>query len=185
MYYHGLTMPEEAALFRALNDRRAVKKIDDFRISVTAGVESSRDIVGIVQAIGLTISDQMRDGHIVAVSALEHVYSGGRVAGPREGRLALEKALKTILSAWGNQSSGFNGEIIKGVGLVYLRYGRKIEQEVMSAKLAPCTGGAPGLLGKARSMREIRGRQLHHCVAAIVVDIYNKGRRANKLDDWE
>jgi len=26
---------------------------------------------------------------------------------------------------------------------------------------------------------------MDHCVASIVVDIYNKGRRTGKLDEWE
>jgi hypothetical protein len=66
-----------------------------------------------------------------------------------------------------------------------MRLSKHIDQKDLIQKLAPFPGGAPSLLGKGRSMQELRGRPLHQCIASIVVDIYNKGRSAGKLDAWE
>lgn len=184
-FCEGLTQPEEAEFFNARNDRKSVRRFDKFRISITAGDLVSCDIDKIVRAHGLVLSDQLVDGHIVAVDALEKVYHGSGIASGKEGPSALANALKVLVQAWGKQASSVNGKVVQGVGMVFLRYDGTVNIGDLIKKLAPFPGGAPGLLGKARSQQEVRGRPLHHCVASMVVDIYNKGRRAGKLDTWE
>jgi hypothetical protein len=183
--FEGLSQQEEAELFNARNDRRAVRKFDHFRISVTAGDARATDITNIVAAVGLVITDQQTDGGVTAVDKLEKIYEGGGITSAREGRSALTRTLTAIKQAWGTSPAGFNGALLHGLGLVQLRYNGAIDQKALATKLAPVKGGAPGLLGNARALREMSGRPVHHCVASIVVDIYNKGRRAGKLDDWE
>ena len=183
--FEGLTQKEEALLFRARNDRRAVRKFDLFRVSVTAGDARACEISAVVSGLGLVISDQQGDGCVSAVDALENIYEGGGIASSREGRSALGRTLSTIKESWGTSAAGFNGALLHGIGLVQLRYNGSIDQKAMATKLGPVKGGAPGLLGNARSLREMSGRPVHHCVAAIVVDLYNKGRRAGRIDDWE
>lgn len=183
--FEGLTQPEEAALFNARNDRRAVRRFDHFRISVTAGDERCCDITALVQEAGLTITDQQTDGGITAVDKLERIYDGAGVTSRHEGRKALARTLSTIKHAWGTSPIGFNGALLHGIGLVQLRYNGEIDQKALAGKLAPIRGGAPGLLGNARALRELSGRTVPHCVAKIVVDVYNKGRRVGKLDEWE
>lgn len=183
--FEGLSQQEEAELFNARNDRRAVRKFDHFRISVTAGDARATDITNIVASVGLVITDQQTDGSVTAVDKLEKIYEGGGITSAREGRAALARTLTAIKQAWGTSPAGFNGALLHGLGLVQLRYNGAIDQKALATKLAPVKGGAPGLLGNARALREMSGRPVHHCVASIVVDIYNKGRRAGKLDDWE
>jgi len=184
-YCEGLTQAEEAELFNARNDRKAVRKFDKFRISITAGDPVATDIDKIVRAHGLVISDQLTDGHIAAVDSLEKVYHGSGIASAKEGPSALANALKVLVQAWGKQASSVNGKVVQGVGMIFLRYDGTVNVADLVKKLAPFPGGAPGLLGKARSQQEVRGRPLHHCVASIVVDIYNKGRSVKKLDAWD
>lgn len=183
--FSGLSQREEAELFNARNDRRAVRKFDHFRIAATAGDEMACEIYAIVQSVGLSISDQQTDGSVAAVDKLEKIYNGAGITSVREGKNALSRTLAVIKSAWGNSSAGFNGALLHGIGLVQLRYNGAIDQKALATKLAPIKGGAPGLLGNARALREMSGRPVHHCVASIVVDVYNKGRRTGKLDDWE
>lgn len=183
--FSGLTQAQEAELFLARNDRRAVSRYAKFRVAVTAGDPMAVDIDRIVRAHGLVVSDQSRDGHVVAVDALERVYQGGGIASAKDGAAALGKALTVAVQAWGNQPSSVNGRVIHAIGLIFLRYGSTIDDKDLIRKLAPFPGGAPGILGKGRSSQEIRGRPLHHCIASILVDLYNKGRRVGKIDAWE
>lgn len=183
--FEGLTQAGEAELFNSRNDRKAVRNIDKFRIKITAGDEAACDIQKIVTAHGLLISDQVADGHIVAVAAIERVYEGAGIASPKEGPAALGKALKTLVQSFGKQQASVNGAVVQGLGMVYLRYNGKINEKELVDKLAPMPGGCPGLVGKGRSMRELRGRPLPHCIASIVVDIYNRGRRTEKIEAWE
>ena len=183
--FEGLSQAQEAELFNERNDRKAVRRFDKFRIAVTAGDPTASAINKIVREHGMVISDSLKDGHIVAVDALERVYMGAGIASPKEGARALADALKIALRAWGNQPSSVNGRVIQALGMVELRYNGKIDQKALADKLAPFPGGAPSLIGKGRSMQELRSRPLHHCIASIIVDIYNKGRRAGKLDVWD
>jgi hypothetical protein len=51
-------------------------------------------------------------------------------------------------------------------------------------RLARLPGGALGLVGKAAMIKKQLGKQMSHCVAAAVVDTYNLGRAAKRLDSW-
>jgi hypothetical protein len=184
-YREGLTQAEEAEWFLGRNDRKAVQPFDKFRVRVTEGDPIACDIAKIVNAHGLVLSDQAASGHIIAVASLEQVYRGGGIASQKEGARALSDALRAIIKAWGNQPSSVSGKVIQSVGMVQLRYNGAIDQKALADKLAPFPGGAPGLLGKGKAMQEVRGRPLHHCIASIIVDVYNKGRRTGKLDAWE
>lgn len=184
-FFFGLSQPEEATLFNARNDRRAVRRFDSFRISVTAGDARACDITRIVQQQGLLVTDGQQDGGITAVDKLEKIYDGAGIASPREGSAALSRTLGLIKTAWGTNPAGFNGALLHGIGMVQIRYNGAIDQKSLATKLAPVKGGAPGLLGNARALHEMSGRPVNHCVASIVVDLYNKGRRTGKLDDWE
>lgn len=183
--FQGLSQAQEAELFNARNDRKAVRRFDKFRIAIVAGDKTACDINSIVNDHGLVISDQLRDGHIVAVDALERVYRGAGIASQKEGPTALAKSLKTLVQAWGNQASSVNGKVVLALGMLFLRYNGAIQERDLVKKLAPFPGGAPGILGRGRSMQDLRGRPLHHCMASIMVDVYNKGRSKAKLDSWE
>lgn len=183
-YYEGLTQREEALVFLARNDRKAVQPFDKFRVAVTGGVTEPCDIDRIVRAQNLVLDVEQKDGHINAVSALEYIYRGGGVTSAKEAPAALARTLKTVQGAWGRQSSSFIGKILEGVGLVQLRYDGKLDQDALSKKLALVSGGAPGILARAKNLKDIKGRPMNHCVAAVVVDVYNQGRRKGKVEDW-
>jgi hypothetical protein len=182
--FDGQTQPQEAALFLRRNDRKSVRPYDKFRVAVTAGEDIPCDIDRIVRHQGLTISDQATEGHVVAVAALQRVYTGAGIASPKDGPAALARTLRTLQRAWGKGASAYQGHIIGGLGMVQLRYNGKLDQDALADKLAPFAGGAPGLLGKAKAVADMRGRPLHHCVAAVIVDAYNRGRRNGKVQDW-
>lgn len=183
--FDGLTQAQEAALFIARNDRKAVSKFSKFKVQVTAKDPTACDIDRIVKEHGLLVSDQQMDGHLCAVAALEKIYNGAGIASPKEGPKALGKALDITVQAWGKQTSSVNGKVIEGLGMVFLRYNGAIKEKDMITKLRPIAGGAPGLLGKGRSQQDTSGRPLAHCIASIIVSMYNKGRTTSKLEAWE
>lgn len=182
--FDGLTVQEEARKFLERNDRKSVQTFDKFRIRVRAGDTTACDIDRIVRAQGLVVDIDEDDGCVRAVAALERIYGGAGLSSTKESPAALARTLKMIGSAWGRQASSFNGKIIEGVGLVQLRYDGALDQEALTKKLSTVSGGAPGVLARAKHVHEMKGRPLHHCVAAVVVDVYNQGRRAGKVDEW-
>lgn len=182
--FEGMTQAEEAKLFNARNDRRAVRLYDKFRIGVVAGNRRETSIQRIVNHAGLQISDQSRDGHITAVAALETIYSGANMKSELEGAAALTRTLRTLVKAWDNSAAAFTSKVLLGVGMVQLRYNGLLDQDALSSKLSTFKGGASGLLGSAKYLADASGKPLHSCLASVVVDHYNKGRRTGKIDEW-
>lgn len=182
--FEGMTRADEAALFKSRNDRRSVRAFDIFKSSVVAEDTSAAAIVSIVRSHGLSISDQKRDGTISAVKSLEFVFSGANVVGAPEGAKALDKTIGTIKAAWGSATAGFDGLIISGIGLVYLRYADLIDQKALATRLSSIAGGPSALRSNAKALSAMNGRQFPRNVAQLVVDLYNQRRRSGCIENW-
>lgn len=184
--FDGLSQAEEAALFLDRNRRINVRPLDKFRVRVTAGELVACDIVRIARHHGLRIANGPGVGHINAAGACESVYAGGRLGKAKDGPSALSKVFKTLVDAYGrDRLLNFEGALIEGLGLLFLRYGAAVDQTTIADRLAKAPGGPGGVIGRARSLRDIRGgNSIAHCVAIVLVELYNKGQRKAKLEDW-
>lgn len=185
--YDGLNGQEMAEEFLRRNTKINIKTFDKFRIRITAEDAVALAIEKIVERSGLILSSRLREGHVQCVAAMEKVYRGGNLgisSEPRRAR-ALSLSLGTILAAWGKSVTGLNGSIVEGLGLLFLRYGDKIDQATLVKKLSVISGGpSAGLLGRARSLCETRGGSIARCIASIAVDIYNRGKNSKKIESW-
>jgi hypothetical protein len=182
--FTGLSLEEEAAIFLWRNDRRAVRPYDSFRIRVRAKESVACDIKSIVERAGLTIENHGGGAaSVCAVSAMERIYLGAGV-NKNYGPKALADTLNIIIEAWGKQSTNFPGVLIEGLGLVKLRYGGNVNVGVLIKRMAKAIGGVPGLIGRARTSKEIHGQSVPRNVAAVIVDLYNRGKREKKLESW-
>lgn len=173
--YKGLSLADEARLFRKLNNTRKPRPIDDFRVGLTEG---DPDLVGandIVEAHGFKVTDGVKDAGVTCVSTLVDCY--------RRDPAALDGALSIIHAAWGLNGDGTRGPILKGLHRVLEVYGDEIDRPTLTKKLAAWPGGASGILGQARMLSTIRNSSLAALVASTVVTIYNRGRRSGALDD--
>lgn len=182
--FEGLTVQQEAAMFLVRNDRISVRAFDKFTAGVTAGEDSCPAINKLVSDLGLCIAEGNRDGSISAVRALQSIYSGAGVASGRDGTVALRSTLETIVAAWGKSSTNFKAEVIGGLGLIYLRYGQKIDRDALVLRLGKIAGGAAKLIQQGRSAREFHGGSIAYAVGAVIVQGYNRGRSTRKLDGW-
>jgi hypothetical protein len=182
----GLSLEEEALTFLRLNKQRPVKVFAKFLVRCTGQDPVAVGIAQIVSNCGLILAESQRDGAVRAVRALEQIYSGAGL-GPsaeKDGPDALRRTLKTLQGAWGNAFSSFDGSLIEGIGMIQLRYNGKVEQATLTQKLSGVSGGAPGVIGRAAPLRDMHGGTKSSCIAGLVVQLYNRGRQKNKLDDW-
>ena len=73
--------------------------------------------------------------------------------------------------------------MVEGLSLVYDRYGDEIDRGVLLRKLQKV--GNPGVVvGRARTYADIRSIKVSPALAAVVIDIYNKGRTARTVEPW-
>jgi hypothetical protein len=173
--YSELTVEQEAALFLDLNFSRAVRPFDKFQKLVTSGDADACAIQSIVQEMGLRIESGARPAAVAAVVVLQRLFSWDR-----KGTL-LRSVLETSKSTWGTDGSSFQGEILSGLGTFFRSFP---DAEIARTRrvLAQAAGGASGLLGRGRTIREMRGGTIGGGVAEAIRALYNKGLR-HKLGD--
>ncbi len=179
--YDGLTIEQEAEIFFWLNDYLRVHAADKFRARARFGDPVSLDIIRIVEKHSLKVARDFADGNIVAVSALEAVYTG-KVA--RKGGAfpeVLSSSLGTLGEAFGRTATAMSGELIKGVGIVLHRHLGTVQPTDLARKMSMRAAGAAGLLSAGRAHKDYEGGTTAGGVAHIVILDYNRGRTSNKL----
>jgi hypothetical protein len=177
--FEDLTDAEMAEIFLGRDDRKPIPLYDKFHVACTAGRRREQDIQRAVESNGQKIARSKGDG-ISAVGALATVYD-------RSGDVVLGQVVRTINLGFGGDPLAFDRAVIEGLGLVFNRYNGKTNEKQLGARLSELRHGAREVLRKAETMRERTGNQKKQCVAAVVVDVYNKGlgpRDAHRLPSW-
>lgn len=183
--YEGLTEDQEARVFFWLNKYLRVHAADQFRARARFGDPVAHDIMRVVELHGLELSSTVADGHVVAVVALEAVYTGRVVNRRRESDAyypeVLSAAIGTLVGAFTKTANGLGGELIKGVGIFWHHYLGTVQPMDVSRKMAIRTGGAVNLLSAARAHAGYEGGTTAKAVAYLMVQDYNKGKSSGKL----
>lgn len=177
--YEDLTDAEAAEIFLGRDARRAIGQFDKFHVACTAGRKRENDIRRAIEAQGLKVSRNKSEGCIGAVNACGKVYD-------RSGDVVLGQAIRTLKQAFNSDPSAFDGTLIEGAGLVFNRYNGQTDEKDLARKLAAVPYGVHGILRRAEAQRERTGNQKSQCIAAVLVDIYNRGlhSRTSRLPSW-
>ena len=176
-FYEGLSERDMADLCLGRNRSRAVSAVERFLVAVTAGQARECAIMSIVRGADLHIRQDPHPASVHSVGALYRVYDRG---GPE----VLRGVLVALRDAYDGAPKAFAPVVVNGLGLVFSRY-PEIDRSVLVSALAKDHHGAHALLRRAEEYRERLGRQRPHCVAAAVVDSYNRARgRKGRLTKW-
>ena len=177
--YEGLSLAEMARMFLGRNRSMPVTAFERFGVAVTAGYPTEGAITKIVESLGLKIGYPKTEGNVYSVGALRRVYD-------RYGADTLERALRVLRDAYQNRPAGLGRQAIDGVGLVLGTYAA-LDDKLLVAALSKEHHGVYALRRRAEEYRERLGRQVPECVAAAVVDIYNRhaGRRRSLVKWWK
>lgn len=165
-----------SALFLRLNRRAPVSSFDTYQNELRAGHPVAVGVHEIVSAHGLKVDSYVHDGAVTCVGALKKLYA-------KDDGVSLNRTLSVVLDAWGPVASSVEGKLMEGLGAVIAKYAGEIDQAALVKKLAKYPGGASGVQGNAKGLRNVRGASLANCVAEIIIGAYNKGRRSGQLGD--
>jgi hypothetical protein len=184
--YEGLTVAQEAALFRKLNDSRKVQPLALFLAKRAEGDEAALAITEIAEAFGWEISNRQAYNNIVAVASLQQIYRGGPAqVGARSGNAeAVSLVLQSVTRAWGHRRDAVHGDLLAGIGLVFLRDRDRVDPVALAERLAGYPGGPGGVLGAGRGVRQLQGGTVAAGVADTVIRLYNKSKRSGRLENW-
>ena len=177
--YEDLSDAEMAEMFLGRDNRRRIGSFDKFHVACTAGRKRENDIRRMVESNGLRVGRTKEEKTIGAVAALGAVYD-------RSGEVVLGQTLRALRDGFGGDSAAFSPEMIQGLGLLFNRYNGRTNEKVLVARLAQNPHGVRGIVQRAQALRQRTGTQLVQCVAAAVVEMYNRGaaRTRDRLTDW-
>lgn len=180
--YEGLTLAEEASLFLGLNSTKQVQAVDRFHASVLAGDPQSVQIAEAVASHGWTVSMSSEPGRIASVSALGMIYQGLGIAGQESSVKLVNDTLATITAAWGLNRDGGQGQIIRGIAKVLVRYEGEINQGSLIERLSKITPA--NLIAQGKATASALGCAADLGVARAVVALYNSRKRVGQLTEW-
>lgn len=178
--YQGLTLAQEAELFRLLNSTEKVGPVDQFLVACIEGRRAAVELAAILSENRWSVSASAGNGKISAIRSLERVY-----ALPECGPWAAAAAIAVLTGAYGHIPSAVNGSLVEGLGKMLARYRSDVDLNGLKERLASAPGGPDGLLGYARGQKLSRSGNLSTQVARTVVGIYNQRRKTTKLPDWQ
>lgn len=180
--YTGLSLADEAAMFRLRNNTAKPQYIDKFRVRLVEGDPDALDVMEILRSRGWLLIGQEGNaaGRISAVQSLERIYAVDKTSKPT----AAERTIATVTAAWSHDDNGVDGRLIDGLGRVFLRYGSALDSGDIIDRLRKYPGGAGALIGKARGLKDLMGGTLSTAFAEMFVELYNKGRRTRALPPW-
>jgi Family of unknown function (DUF6551) len=177
--YEGLSDEESAAVFDGRNTTKPVAALDRFQVRCTRGNHRENDIRRVLESNGLAISRDKSDDKVTCVGALGKAYDA---VGPVD----LGQTVRTLKKAFGGDPHAFDGGMVIGLSFVFHRFnnGRTKEPEMVRA-LSNTQHGVRGIIRKAQAQRQKTGNSLMQCIAATVVDLYNKQvHGSSKLPSW-
>jgi hypothetical protein len=129
-----LTVDQEAALFRLLNNTRQVGAMDSFLKGVLALDPQCLAIDGIARRYGWSIALRDEAGCIAAVKALETVYR-------RDDGETLDAVLALVTAAWKFDDKSVEGPMLRGMA-AFIAKNQEIDRSHLAAKLGKRTSPA-------------------------------------------
>lgn len=177
--YENLSDEQMANVFIGLNGTLTVAPFSLFHLHCTAGHPRETAIRRIVESNGCKISRSKDQYCISAVSSLGRVKDRGE-------DVVLGQVVRTLKAAFDGDPGAFEGNMIEGMGMVYTRFNGLTSEKQMIDKLSAVRLGVRGLLRRAEDTKMKTGSPKVQCVAAVIVESYNKGSQDKKkrLPNW-
>jgi len=178
--YNNLSDEEMANRFLGGADTLPCNPYDKFFISITGKHVRECEVQQCVEDLGLKVSKGKSETSLGCVSTLCRIYD-------RFGLSVLRHVLQALKLAFPGDKNAFESALVDGLALVYGRYSSSVRDDEMSVRLMTIHGGPRGLLRRAENQRERTGGQKPQCVAAVIVEVYNKGvgsKSKVRLPSW-
>lgn len=175
--YRGLSIEQEAEIFRILNNTKKLDILTLFHIACVEGNERSLAIRDMIMSHGWEVSRDKTKG-LVAIKAASDAYDRDPAT--------LDATLAMIRNTWGITRDSVNGTLLAGLSVILYRYTiPAVNVEHFRRKLLSEPQTDPiSLVGRARTNRMIRSCGMVDAMADVLVNIYNKGGGKNKLAPW-
>ncbi len=173
----GLTVPQEAALFLALDGAKPLFANEKYDAKLRAGNQEIMAIDAVVRKHGCTINKTGDRSKAVrslnAVKTLEDIYRALGADG-------LESVIRIICAVWPDDKEAYTEIMLRGMALFVQSYGGKFQESDLVKKLR--------LLPTYQILQRAKGKHvpgvsgsLWQAVSDTLLAIYDNGRRTQRL----
>lgn len=177
LVYFGLSLENEAKIF-ALSNQEHTKPTtaDIFKAGIVAGDEITIAINDIMKKNNLAVGVGPGDNKIRALSTLKRIYinAGGEV---------LDNTIRTIKTAYGNNSNVMRDQLLSAVAVIFHRY-KDVDEKRMILTLQKF-GTPVTLIANAQAMLSTQSKQITFTTLPyLIVEKYNSRLKTNRLSDF-
>lgn len=198
MLFHGLTLEQEAQVASEYNDRREWTGVRRFQNQVTMGDPTARRILAVFEKADWEIGTGSGTGVIRGVRPIERLllvagqwaaaelsarkgtqaWHAAMESGREDAFRVLEQAISVYDVTFPGQPSGYAADIMHGISLVLLRYGRELDLQRLTEHLVEHTRGHRSFRNDARSAKDTYKFPMTHAYAFLAVNYYNVGYKS-------
>lgn len=178
--HRGLSIQEEAALFKRLNANRIpVNALALFKVRVTAEEPDAVAIVAILKNFGLSVPSGLHkaDGYVCAVRTVEDIYHN-RIAGHKRAKKPdqrlLWNTLHVLSDAWGKQHEAYDSNILRSVAAFLLRHEKDNIDLDRLANVLSRKGTPISLIGQIRGLQGMAKVHINEAGTQVLRGLYNQ-----------
>lgn len=178
----GLTVEQEAQIFVYCNTmRKNPSALDVFKARLAIKTDKvANEINETIEKCGLTVvywGTGGRQGRspkgVFAVGTLEEIYH-------RYGKQFLEEILLLVIQCWPDNGAALEWLVLKGMAEFHSKYKGKYSREALVSRMS--AEGLPVLMRRAKSHADLTKKSTHITFAAVIQEVYDKGRRTHRLE---
>jgi hypothetical protein len=179
--YSGLSMVQEAALYRALEYKLRQSPLDLFVARIQEGEPVAQDMANRARELGISIRVVSGGGRLTlgAVQRAESIYL-------RYGAQMYSLVLRTAKAAWSDQRNVFDGSVIGGLARFLRVFGDAIDEATLIRRLSGTT--PTQVRQKGKTLADALGLSSSYGweegSGRAIYGIYNYNLRTKALPKW-
>lgn len=179
--HHGLTLPDEARLFRLLNFRSAVQPVYLFKAALIEGDKDALAVQRILDGLGIPFG---------TARGYSGAASSRRLVARKNGETSLRWALAQVQKIYDATGDGgcYDASVVEAFYWLFDKFGTpRIDENNLYQKLAKAGGGTADLVGHAKTIKSVRGGRISVNIIRAIIARYNHHKAANSraaLPDW-
>lgn len=180
--YKGLSLADEAMIFRYRNNTQKVGYLDRFRVRLVEGEKNAVAVEALARKHGWSVVGGTTDTGMPVLHSVQKLEEWYR----RSAEVA-DETLKVATNAWGHNPDGVDYRILGGLAAFLYRFWESVDSSDLENRLATVKGGPNALMQQAQGLREIRKVPAASAVAELITDTYNKGKRYGataRVSNW-
>lgn len=171
VFHYGLSLQDEAKLFRLLQVRVSVPIKEQFRVALTEG---RRDALGVMETLtSLGIKLDPNGGFVAVGVAL-------RIARQTDGLDNFRWALQLIKDVFApDDASPYDGRLVEALALLRARHGNALKTARLLEQIKKSGKDVDRLIGDAKTRRSVHKGTSVKNLGDAIVKVYNTGLQKN------